>query len=282
MDISPYEGADIIFDLNQRELPPELINRFDYIVDGGTTEHVFDYAQALRNISKMLKVGGKIFHYLPACGWLNHGYYSLSPSLFQDFYNDNGFQIERINILLKKDFSNNYTTLGDWLSTEPDYRIFNLRDTDGLPGYNGLLRCVAKKIRADNEIVNSKQTQWYGIINGEWLLEMWEADLNLSDNNPAIGIVGVNNLAKNFLDVVQHSSKFAPHKIKAIFTDNIQNSPKNFLGYNVMPAEKILELGIKNIFLATFDFNIYQKFSVLESNGINVVWLGEYQAAFRS
>lgn len=282
MDISAYEGADIIFDLNRRELPPELKNRFDYIWDGGTTEHVFDYAQALRNIAEMLKVGGKIFHYVPACGWFNHGYYSLSPSLFQDFYKDNGFQIEHINIILKKDFSETYTSLGDWVSTEPDYRIFNLRDTDGLPGYNGILRCVAKKIRSENEIVNSKQTHWYGIVNGEWLMEMWDADLNFADDNPAVGIFGINNFAKNFLEIMQHSKNFAPHKIKAFFVDDVQNSPKNFFGYDVLPHDKILELGIKNLFLATPDFNVYKNFSVLQSYGINIVSLGEYQPAFQS
>lgn len=62
MDISAYENADIIFDLNNPNLTNELKNRFDYILDGGTTEHVFDYPQALRNIVKMLKVGGKVFH----------------------------------------------------------------------------------------------------------------------------------------------------------------------------------------------------------------------------
>ncbi len=36
MDISKYENADIIFDLNDTELPEELNDKFDYILDGGT------------------------------------------------------------------------------------------------------------------------------------------------------------------------------------------------------------------------------------------------------
>ena len=78
LDFSDYEGADLIHDLN-RPIPDSLRDRFDLIIDAGTTEHVFDVRQALTNYADMLRVGGRIFHSSPANNRLHHGFYQLSP-----------------------------------------------------------------------------------------------------------------------------------------------------------------------------------------------------------
>lgn len=65
MDVSDYQKADILFDLNLNQLPKDLHNRFDYVLDGGTLEHVFNFHQALFNVGMMLKENGNVFHYLP-------------------------------------------------------------------------------------------------------------------------------------------------------------------------------------------------------------------------
>ncbi len=90
LDFSPYEKAEIVHDLN-RPAPEALHDRFDLIVDGGTTEHVFDVRQALTNIARMLKIGGRVIHISPANNWVNHGFYQFSPTLFYDYYGGNGF-----------------------------------------------------------------------------------------------------------------------------------------------------------------------------------------------
>ncbi len=90
LDVSTYEEADIICDLNQ-PLPAELEHRFDLIVDGGTLEHVFDVRQALMNINRMLRPGGRIIHMSPASNYLEHGFYQFSPTAFFDYYGTNGF-----------------------------------------------------------------------------------------------------------------------------------------------------------------------------------------------
>jgi SAM-dependent methyltransferase len=95
LDYSEYEGADIIFDLN-KELPDNFIGAFDYVINGGTLEHIFDVAKALENMSFMLKNGGIIMHVSPAVGWVDHGFYSVSPTLFLDYYSVNGFRIYQI------------------------------------------------------------------------------------------------------------------------------------------------------------------------------------------
>lgn len=57
LDASDFEGADIICDLN-RPIPEEYRNQLTCIIDGGTTEHIFSFPQAMENVIDMLTVGG--------------------------------------------------------------------------------------------------------------------------------------------------------------------------------------------------------------------------------
>ena len=51
IDNSSFEGADIIHDMNK---PMENLNeKFDTVIDFGTSEHIFNVAQNLNNISKL-------------------------------------------------------------------------------------------------------------------------------------------------------------------------------------------------------------------------------------
>ena len=90
LDVSDYEGADYIFNLN-KPVPDSMHARFDFIYDGGTLEHVFNTPMALENGVKMLKSGGVIFHHLPMNNQVNHGFYQFSPTLFFDYYIANDF-----------------------------------------------------------------------------------------------------------------------------------------------------------------------------------------------
>ncbi len=98
LDISDYEGADIICDLATLYLPENLVNKFDYIYDGGVLEHIFNFPQALINTSKMLKIGGTIVHDLP-CNWVEHRFYSFSPTCLIDYYKANHFSIVDIYLI---------------------------------------------------------------------------------------------------------------------------------------------------------------------------------------
>ncbi len=90
IDFQTYEGSEMIVDLNL-PVADEHHDRYDLVIDNGTTEHVFDYAQALRNCARMCRRRGYVFHAVPM-NWPNHGFYNLSPTLFHDFYEDNGFK----------------------------------------------------------------------------------------------------------------------------------------------------------------------------------------------
>jgi SAM-dependent methyltransferase len=99
MDISTYEGASIVHDLN-KPVSPELVERFDIVWDGGTLEHVFDFPSALRNAMSMVKVGGHFAMRTPANNLCGHGFYQFSPELFfRIFAPQNGFELHRIYVL---------------------------------------------------------------------------------------------------------------------------------------------------------------------------------------
>lgn len=89
LDVSDYEGADIIHDLTA-PLPSQLEGAADFILDGSTLDNVFDPATALRNYARLLKLGGRIVsinvgsnHYDP--------YLMLTPLWVLDYFAINNF-----------------------------------------------------------------------------------------------------------------------------------------------------------------------------------------------
>lgn len=85
LDFSDYEGAAVLHDLNQKP-PRALHNKFDFIFDGGTVEHVFNVPVALEGIYKMLKPGGRLISANGLNGWFGHGMYQFNPELVWTFW----------------------------------------------------------------------------------------------------------------------------------------------------------------------------------------------------
>jgi hypothetical protein len=98
LDHDAYEGADIIHDLNET-LPSHLEQIADVIIDGSTIDNVFNPAQALINLSRMLKPGGRLIsinvgsnHYTP--------YMIPTPGWFFDFFVVNGYADCRVYVCI--------------------------------------------------------------------------------------------------------------------------------------------------------------------------------------
>jgi hypothetical protein len=102
LDASPYENADILFDLNQNELPAALKESSDVVLDPGTIEHVFHVANSLKNIFHLLKSGGRVIHISPSSNHLDHGFYMFSPTLFSDYYAANRFDLSSLKMIQYK------------------------------------------------------------------------------------------------------------------------------------------------------------------------------------
>lgn len=59
LDVSNFEGADILHDLNY-PLPPHLYGIADFIFDGSCLDNIFDVGNAMRSLSRLLRPGGRI------------------------------------------------------------------------------------------------------------------------------------------------------------------------------------------------------------------------------
>lgn len=96
LDFSDFEGADIIHDLNL-PIKSHLKERFDCVIDAGTSEHVFNVYQNILNIMSMIKKGGYYIGTLPTNNYSGHGLYQFSAGLFIQLFNqNNNFQLIHI------------------------------------------------------------------------------------------------------------------------------------------------------------------------------------------
>jgi SAM-dependent methyltransferase len=93
LDVSSFEGATLIGDLNDPEDAARLGQKFHFVFDGGTLEHVFHVPNALKNIHDLLRVGGCVLHWSPSNNHVDHGFYQFSPTLYYDYYSANRFEI---------------------------------------------------------------------------------------------------------------------------------------------------------------------------------------------
>lgn len=109
LDLEPYEAADIIHNLNY-PVPEDLREGFDFILDGGTFDHLVDIRVALENVVRMLKPGGRILQYNAASNFTGASYLSFSPDFFYDYYVVNRFADCRVYVAE----ANNIFEVGPW------------------------------------------------------------------------------------------------------------------------------------------------------------------------
>lgn len=92
-DASTYEGAKLVHDFND-PIALEWHQRFDVVIDSGTSEHIFNIPTAFANMMKMLRIGGRLITVAGANNFLGHGFYQLSPEFaYRVFSQDNGFKV---------------------------------------------------------------------------------------------------------------------------------------------------------------------------------------------
>jgi SAM-dependent methyltransferase len=89
LDVSAYEGADIVCDL-QGKLRWRLKRIADFIYNGSCLDNIFDPAAAMRNMSRLLKPNGRVYHYEQGNSHPT-AYLKYSADWFMDFYALNEF-----------------------------------------------------------------------------------------------------------------------------------------------------------------------------------------------
>lgn len=81
-----------IFDLNSDSLPKKYANKFDLVLNFGTTEHVFNQYNSFKIIHEATKPGGYIFHQVPYTGYLDHGFFNYQPKTFDSLKLGNSYE----------------------------------------------------------------------------------------------------------------------------------------------------------------------------------------------
>jgi len=174
MDISEYEGASIICNLNY-DISDKLYNRFDVIFDGGSTEHMFNVPKAFENYNKMLKVGGFLIHSLPSTGCLDHGFYMFSPTLLYDYYSQNRWEIVDFYMITVP-----YESYSPWTIYKYDEPGPSLEDIE-FCGRWGIFFNARKR-----------EESTYGFnIQQHFFKKLWQRHLTSAANNPIPAEIGL-------------------------------------------------------------------------------------------
>ena len=97
MQYSAFDIADgyrtTIVDLNRAALPAALRRKFDLVLNFGTTEHILNQLNCFKVIHDATKVGGYIYHSLPAVGYVDHGYVTYTGRCFFDVAGYNEYEL---------------------------------------------------------------------------------------------------------------------------------------------------------------------------------------------
>ena len=157
MDFSDYEGAAILHDLN-KPIGDELKEKFTFVLDGGTTEHVFNFPTALANAMEMVETGGHLAIITGGNNFLGHGFYQFSPELFYRALSaENGFEVKR---LIAAEVGGNWYEVADPQKVKSRVELINEK-----PVY---LMVLANKIESKPLFTNAPQQSDY--------VEMWQGE----------------------------------------------------------------------------------------------------------
>jgi hypothetical protein len=278
LDVSDYENANIVFNLNNNDIPEELRNRFDYIIDGGTFEHVFNVPNAFKNVINMLKVGGKIFHYVPSNNWMNHGFYSFSPMLFIDYYNTNKFFIEDVS-LIYPNYRDDQKYLYNELGTKIDCRLIDFgwigeyNSNSKLAQSNTTIECIVRKNEDSTCDLVPIQSNFFLTQEFE---EQKIAELNDKIKNyPSKSVVlyGAGDMARKIVKHLEESNDESIEKILGVMDRNTDLIGKKICGFEVLDIEKAKEDSIKAIIVATkgHEEEAYYRIKYLKDYDVDII-----------
>ena len=155
MDYSDYEGCSIIHDLNR---PITIDNKFDFVLDGGTIEHIFNIPQVFENVIDLLEVGGIYCCLTVNNNFSGHGMYQFSPELFHCAFTEKyGMEIKEMYLAIEG------STYG-WID------VWNNKHNDGInrttSGFNTThpvyIIMIAKKISDKRDSLITSPPSQYG------------------------------------------------------------------------------------------------------------------------
>ncbi len=87
------EGGDLLLDLNVGHVPDQHRGTFDLLINAGTTEHIANQGNAFHALHDLVRVGGLMYHQVPAFGHIDHGFFGYQPKFFHRLAQFNEYEI---------------------------------------------------------------------------------------------------------------------------------------------------------------------------------------------
>lgn len=87
------EGQALKLDLNRDQVPSSIRGTFDFVVNAGTTEHIANQANAFEIVHDLTRVGGVMYHEVPAGGMIDHGLIAYQPRFFHLLSQFNDYEL---------------------------------------------------------------------------------------------------------------------------------------------------------------------------------------------
>jgi len=135
IDVCPGLKTEIL-DLNFDTLPESMIGHYDVVLNFGTTEHVFNQWNCFEIMHDATKVGGVIYHQLPASGYLDHGYFCYTPLFFGEMAQANGYEVIDLFVTPAGESKIDDLNLSARSSRSIFERINTLDDNNRIPSLN--------------------------------------------------------------------------------------------------------------------------------------------------
>ena len=152
--IDAHGPSSLKHDLNE---PINLGRKFTTVINHGTAEHVFDIAQVFRTMHNHCDTGGLMIHEAPFTGWVDHGFYSLQPTLFWDLAAANLYDV----VL----FAGEHLASRQIIPFSSREDLLEMRRGDRLP--DNLMLFVAMRKNHDADLVVPMQGVYAGRVSSQ-------------------------------------------------------------------------------------------------------------------
>jgi len=258
IDISSFEGANIICDLN-KPIPDKMKNQYDFILDCGTIEHVFNTKIVLKNIFDMLKVGGVFFFEQMTFYGINHGYYNFSLNMLHDYFQINNYIINTFIPYTFKD------------------RLIYILDPDVNDIFADIPILDNSKNSVCGSVVKTQMTTYDQIPYQGHYLSAWESspakqiyELLEQAESYSVFFYGTGNYIRFLLQAVSPAHK---EKIIGLLSNEACEIGTKLYGFRIFSIDEITDK-CKAIIIASINQYrqiIYDRIKFLEEKGIKVI-----------
>ncbi len=124
IDVDPQSNS-IKLDLNFDECPAEHKDKYDFVTNHGTSEHLLNQYNFFKTMHALTKPGGLMLHAVPFTVHVEHGFFNYQPNFFEALSRYNSYKI--YGIWLGPDWQ--LSSLVPWEREILDYMVLNSKTT---------------------------------------------------------------------------------------------------------------------------------------------------------